>query len=384
MTLCGKDVLLVGQSFHWSDALTDRLQRWGFRCHLASDVRAASDLLDPTRLIWFSAIHTCLMAPALACWQDWPACQLRRSFACPSKIAASGCPPWTWRGMLGTARTSAFRICKRTRRNGAAFNSCAQDQLARPIKRVRIMFGRNGPTRPIAESLRARKRDSIQSKGREKAVTEHSSAVASIKISTDLNLVSVHELFDHTQDVFNLIARRAFEIFESRGDVHGNDQQDWFLAESELLTPVRFHISESGEQLTARAEIPEFNDEDIKVSLEPRRLSISGMAEPHTVHQFGKHDHLLRYPRLMFRVINLPCEVDPSKGQAIFNDGRLEIVMPKARPAKNISEETRPGLSSEGSSSALEMGGIEVASRAPVPTLSIEPTRKSQAVSSGR
>jgi hypothetical protein len=45
MTLSGRDVLLVGQSFHWSDALTDRLQQWGFRCHLASNVRAASDLM---------------------------------------------------------------------------------------------------------------------------------------------------------------------------------------------------------------------------------------------------------------------------------------------------------------------------------------------------
>lgn len=160
-------------------------------------------------------------------------------------------------------------------------------------------------------------------------MTEHSSAAASIKISSDLNLASVHELVDHTQDIFNLIAHRAFEIFQSRGDVHGNDQEDWFLAESELLTPVRFHISDSGEQLTVRAEIPEFNDEDIKVSLEPRRLSISGMAEPHTVHQFGKHDHLPRYPRLTFRIIDLPCEVDPSKGHATFNGGRLEVVMPK-------------------------------------------------------
>jgi len=40
---------------------------------------------------------------------------------------------------------------------------------------------------------------------------------------TDLNLVSVHELCEYSQDVFNLITRRAFEIFESRGYVHGND-----------------------------------------------------------------------------------------------------------------------------------------------------------------
>ena len=215
-------------------------------------------------------------------------------------------------------------------------------------------------------------------------MTENSSPVASIKVNCDLNLVSVHELVDHTQDIFNLIARRAFEIFQSRGDVHGNDQQDWFLAESQLLTPVRFHISESGAQLTARAEIPEFNNEDIKVNLEPHRLSISGMAEPHTVHQSGRHDHLLRYPRLMFRAIELPCEVDPSKSQATFSDGRLEVVMPKAPPTKRLPGETRPVLSAEGDSSAREVGGTGAASRAPVVTGSIEPTLKSQAVSSGR
>ena len=104
-------------------------------------------------------------------------------------------------------------------------------------------------------------------------MTHHSSNAPS---STDLNLVSVHELFEHTQDVFDLIARRAFEIFERRGRACGNDREDWFLAESELLTPVKVHLSESGEQLTARAEVPGFNSQEIKVSVEPHRLSISG------------------------------------------------------------------------------------------------------------
>ena len=45
MTLSGRDVLLVGHSFHSAQALTDRLNQWGFRCHLASDMRAAFDLM---------------------------------------------------------------------------------------------------------------------------------------------------------------------------------------------------------------------------------------------------------------------------------------------------------------------------------------------------
>ncbi len=165
---------------------------------------------------------------------------------------------------------------------------------------------------------------------RKEAVKDHSSLESSITISANVNLVSVEEdFFEHTQDVFNLIAQRAFEIFESRGRVHGNDQRDWFLAELELLTPVKFHLSESGEQLTARAEVPGFHRQEMKVSLEPHRLSISGKTEPLENHRAEKHPHSHRHAQMMYHAIDLPCEVYPSKAEATFNDGRLEIVMPK-------------------------------------------------------
>jgi HSP20 family protein len=165
---------------------------------------------------------------------------------------------------------------------------------------------------------------------------DHSSLESSIEISTDANLVSAEEnFFEHTQDVFNLIAQRAFEIFESRGRVHGNDREDWFLAESKLLTPVKFHLSESGEQLIARAEVPGFHRKEIKVSLEPRRLSISGKTEPRESLEYEKHPHSHRHAEMMYHVIDLPYEVDPSKAKATFNDGRLDVVMPKVALAKS-------------------------------------------------
>jgi CheY-like chemotaxis protein len=46
MTLSGRDVLLVGQSFHSAQALADWLKRRGFRCHFARNMREASDLLN--------------------------------------------------------------------------------------------------------------------------------------------------------------------------------------------------------------------------------------------------------------------------------------------------------------------------------------------------
>jgi HSP20 family molecular chaperone IbpA len=152
---------------------------------------------------------------------------------------------------------------------------------------------------------------------------------SSIVVNTDVDLASVDDLFEHTQDVFNLIAQRAYETFEGRGCVHGNDRGDWFLAESELLTPETFRLSESGGQLTARAELPGFHRKEIKVSLGPQRLSISGKTERLEKHEEEKHPHSHRHAQLMFHVIDLPCEVDPSRAKATYSDGRLDVVMPK-------------------------------------------------------
>jgi response regulator RpfG family c-di-GMP phosphodiesterase len=46
MTITGRNVLLVGRTFHDAAALGDRLSQWGFRCHFASSKRAAATLLD--------------------------------------------------------------------------------------------------------------------------------------------------------------------------------------------------------------------------------------------------------------------------------------------------------------------------------------------------
>jgi hypothetical protein len=86
----------------------------------------------------------------------------------------------------------------------------------------------------------------------------------------------------------------------------------------------------------------------------------------------------------MFHVIDLPCEVDLSKAKASFNDGRLEVVMPKAAPARSVRVETKPGLSAEGDTSVHETGGIEAAGSPPVVTGANKPIVKAQTASSRR
>jgi hypothetical protein len=53
MTISGRDVLLIGPYLRGAQALTDRLHRWDFRCHFASNIQEASDLLSsqPVNLV---------------------------------------------------------------------------------------------------------------------------------------------------------------------------------------------------------------------------------------------------------------------------------------------------------------------------------------------
>jgi HSP20 family molecular chaperone IbpA len=175
-------------------------------------------------------------------------------------------------------------------------------------------------------------------------MTQQSAVAPSMKIKTELNLVSPNELFEHTQDLFDSITRRAYELFESRGGSHGSDQDDWFQAESELLSPVKIHVLESGDHLIARAEVPGFSPHEIKVCIEPDHLRVSGKPETDQNQDRGQTvmaslGHSIRRAERIFGVVELPAHVDPANAKATVRDSTLEVVMPKAPPAKSADVE---------------------------------------------
>ncbi|HVB34370.1 MAG TPA: DUF2934 domain-containing protein [Patescibacteria group bacterium] len=214
-----------------------------------------------------------------------------------------------------------------------------------------------------------------------------SSRKAPPSTGTDLNPVSDRELQEHTQGMVGMVARRAFEICESRGHVHGHDREDWFLAQSALLRPVKFRVVESDDHLIAHAEIPGFRPHEIKVSIEPRRLNIGSRAETPENRNDGETvmrslEYSLLPAKQIVHVAELPAEVDTStsKARATFTGGRLEIVMPKVASAKSSRVETKPALSAQSGTSA--QGRIDPAGRLPVVTAAKPPIVKARAGSS--
>jgi hypothetical protein len=56
-------------------------------------------------------------------------------------------------------------------------------------------------------------------------------------------------------EIQDTIARRAYELFESRGSVHGHDLEDWFRSEQEALLRISISIDDFEDKLIARAAV---------------------------------------------------------------------------------------------------------------------------------
>jgi HSP20 family protein len=174
-------------------------------------------------------------------------------------------------------------------------------------------------------------------------MAEQATAMQTRKETTPalLKLTTPTDLFKQVEDLYNSITRRAFEIFENNGRVFGHDLEDWFQAESELLHPIHIDIAESNEGLTVRAEVPGFKADDLQVSLEGNRLTITGKRETREERKDEKTIYKERCSDRILRVIDLPAEVDAGKAVATLKDGLLELKAPKTPPAKSIPIKTK-------------------------------------------
>lgn len=144
-----------------------------------------------------------------------------------------------------------------------------------------------------------------------------------------IQLMRPEEMFDEMTKKFGAIARRAFQIFEHNGWQLGHDLENWFQAESELFHPLHLDIAEADNMLAVKAEIPGFTEKDLQISLEPRRLTITGKRETHEEKKGKKTLYTERCSNEIFRVVDLPKEVDPKASgvKATFDQGILTVTL---------------------------------------------------------
>jgi HSP20 family protein len=141
--------------------------------------------------------------------------------------------------------------------------------------------------------------------------------------------VEPQAVYNRMNELYDAISRRAFELFEGDGRIIGRDLDHWFKAEAELLHPAHVQIKESGDAITVNAEVPGFNANELQLSLEPRRLTISGKKQSSSEEKKGNVVYSERCSNELLRSVELPVEVNVSRASATLNNGILELSAPK-------------------------------------------------------
>jgi HSP20 family molecular chaperone IbpA len=136
-------------------------------------------------------------------------------------------------------------------------------------------------------------------------------------------------------NVNDLVASRAFEIFEDHGRVFGHDLDNWLQAEAEFFHPLHIEVSESPEDFTVRADVPGFKESDLHIDVEPRRVTITGKREAKNESKTGKTIYCETCSDQIRRVVDLPATVVVKKAKTKVKNGVLELDLPKAEPDKH-------------------------------------------------
>ena len=109
-----------------------------------------------------------------------------------------------------------------------------------------------------------------------------------------------------------------------------------FLRSMEMEPEMRMEVSEDDKAYSIKAEIPGVRKEDIKISIDGRMVSISAELKRENEEKEGKK--LIRSERYYGRVarsFTLDEDVDEGAAQASYNDGILELSLPKKPGAKS-------------------------------------------------
>ena len=135
----------------------------------------------------------------------------------------------------------------------------------------------------------------------------------------------VPPLMKETNQLLDQVRSRAFELFEKRGRVSGNEMRDWLEAEKEVFRVPDVELAENDGEFQLQLALPGFDVKDIRVAALPDAVIVEGeSAHQHrgtngTIHfcEFGE--------RRVFRQIPLPKPVDVDHVSASLDKGVLQV-----------------------------------------------------------
>ena len=127
------------------------------------------------------------------------------------------------------------------------------------------------------------------------------------------------------------------------------DLDDWFKGfflrpislQGQPSLQIKMDVSENDKAYKVRAEIPGVKKEDIAVNIDDNQVSISAEVKEEKEEKKNgeKMVHKERYYGNVYRSFTLPQDVDEKAAQAHYEQGVLELTLPK-KPASKAKQLT--------------------------------------------
>ncbi len=129
-------------------------------------------------------------------------------------------------------------------------------------------------------------------------------------------------------DQFGRLVENMFEDFFAPFSSLSN------LSQEDIASP-RVNLVERDDAFEVEAELPGVKKEDVKVSIDNRRITIEGEAKRETAQKEGENVvYAERSTRRFARSFTLPTDVDDAAAQAKLENGVLLLTLPKKESAQ--------------------------------------------------
>ena len=130
---------------------------------------------------------------------------------------------------------------------------------------------------------------------------------------------------------------RRFDNFFRRSFMRPS-QWDW-PSWSELTAPLeeklpRVDVIDREEEIVVRAEVPGVDKDNLEVTLSDNTMTLKGSTRHEEKEEKGNYYRCEISQGSFARTVALPAEVDGAKAKARFQDGLLEVTLPKVTPAQ--------------------------------------------------
>jgi len=140
---------------------------------------------------------------------------------------------------------------------------------------------------------------------------------------------------DETEDIIDEINKRMRNIMRSALELSPLEEELYDVERKELRPLAR--ITETDDQVIVSVDLPCVTKEFIELKSTEDTLTIKAkMTECVRLSQYGQREVEFENYR---KTIKLPTTVDPTKAQALFRNGVLEVRLPKKSYGSEISIE---------------------------------------------